>query len=129
MGDDDPPLFPSDPEWLEDVLLWTVRTIEIAGILVIVLGASFAVGVFLYRTVREGCSAKLYRGFRSTLGRAILLGLEFLVGADIIMTVVVEPSFESLAVLASVVGIRTFLSFALEVEIDGRWPWANRRDG
>ena len=61
--------------------------------------------------------------FRSGLGRSILLGLEFLVAADIINTVAVEPTIESLFVLAGIVLIRTFLSFSLQVEIDGRWPW------
>lgn len=62
-------------------------------------------------------------GFRSELGRSILLGLEFLVAADIINTVAVEPTLGSLAVLGGIVLIRTFLSFSLEVEIEGRWPW------
>ncbi len=61
--------------------------------------------------------------FRSNLGQSILLGLEFLVAADIINTVGVEPTLSSLAVLAGIVAIRTFLSFSLEVEIAGRWPW------
>jgi hypothetical protein len=56
-------------------------------------------------------------------GRSILLGLEFLVAADIIRTVAVQPSLENVAVLGLIVLIRTFLSFSLEVEIDGRWPW------
>ena len=57
------------------------------------------------------------------MGRSILLCLEFLVAADIINTVAIEPTLESLAVLAGIVIIRTFLSFSLEVEIEGRWPW------
>jgi uncharacterized membrane protein len=56
-------------------------------------------------------------------GRSILLGLEFLVAADIIRTVAVQPSLQNVAVLGLIVLIRTFLSFSLEVEIDGRWPW------
>ena len=67
--------------------------------------------------------APLVADFRSSLGRSILLGLEFLVAADIINTVAVEPTISSLLVLAGIVLIRTFLSFSLEVEIDGRWPW------
>ena len=57
------------------------------------------------------------------LGAAFCWGLEFLVAADIIRTVAVQPSLENVAVLGLVVLIRTFLSFSLEVEIDGRWPW------
>jgi uncharacterized membrane protein len=66
---------------------------------------------------------KLIASFRSNLGRSILLGLEFLVAAEIINTVAVEPTIQSLIVLAGIVLIRTFLSFSLEVEIEGRWPW------
>lgn len=69
----------------------------------------------------------LVANFRSGLGRSILLGLELLVAADIINTVAVEPTIESLLVLASIVLIRTFLSFSLKGEIDGRWPWQKRQ--
>jgi uncharacterized membrane protein len=64
------------------------------------------------------------RLYRANLGRGILLGLELLVAADIIGTVAVTPSLANLAVLGGIVLIRTFLSFSLEVEIEGRWPWA-----
>jgi uncharacterized membrane protein len=97
----------------------TTRTVEAAGVLVIVIGAVFAIGNFL----RSPGQANAYGQLRSTLGRAILLGLELLVAADIINTVAIEPSLDSLAVLAGIVLIRTFLSFSLEVEINGRWPW------
>ena len=68
-----------------------------------------------------------YRLFRGQLGRAILVGLELLVAADIIRTVAVTPTLESVAVLAGIVVIRTFLSWSLELEISGRWPWQTRR--
>jgi uncharacterized membrane protein len=64
-----------------------------------------------------------FQRYRADVGRSILLGLEFLVAADIINTVAIDPSLESLAVLAGIVLIRTFLSFALEVEIEGQLPW------
>jgi Protein of unknown function (DUF1622) len=64
-----------------------------------------------------------YRPVRTVFGRSILLGLEFLVAADIIRTIAVEPSLENVGVLGLIVLIRTFLSFSLEVEIDGVWPW------
>jgi uncharacterized membrane protein len=64
-----------------------------------------------------------YRIVRTVFGRSILLGLEFLVAADIIRTVAVQPSLQNVAILGLIVLIRTFLSFSLEVEIDGRWPW------
>jgi hypothetical protein len=79
---------------------------------------------------RLGCDTELRgavpgvsREPRSRHGRAILLGLEFLVAADIVGTVVVDPTFENLGVLGLIVLIRTALSFALEVEINGHWPW------
>jgi len=68
-----------------------------------------------------------YRAYRQLLGRSILLGLELLVAADIIRTVAVTPTFESVGVLAIIVLIRTFLSFSLELEITGRWPWQKEK--
>ena len=65
----------------------------------------------------------MYHRYRKRLGRSILLGLELLVAADIIRTVAVAPTFESVGVLGLIVLIRTFLSFSLELEITGRWPW------
>jgi uncharacterized membrane protein len=65
----------------------------------------------------------VYRSYRQLLGRSILLGLELLVAADIIRTVAVAPTYDSVGVLAIIVLIRTFLSFSLELEITGRWPW------
>lgn len=97
------------------------RAIEVAGICVIVIGGLLATAIFL-KTFRAGFD-EAYRCYRKHLGRAILLGLEFLVAADIIGTVAVEPTFANIGVLAGIVLIRTFLSFALELEIEGRWPW------
>lgn len=110
-------------DWLDALLHWTIRGIEIAGIAVVVFGAVAATGLYLVRTARDGPTEGAYHAFRSSLGRAILLGLEFLVAADIIATVAIDPTIESVAVLAGLVLVRTFLSFALEVEIDGKWPW------
>ena len=93
-----------------------------AGVGVIVLGALVAlVQALLQLRGADGGSA--YHAFRQKLGRAILLGLELLVAADIIGTVAVEPSIENVAILAAIVLIRTFLSISLTVEIEGRWPW------
>lgn len=125
------------------------RGIELAGIAVMLLGGLLAIWHFLLRLLSSrdraggagsgrgasggagggtggGSEAPFdsrYRELRANLGRAILLGLEFLVAADIIGTVAIEPSFRSLGVLALIVAIRTFLSFSLELEISGRWPW------
>ena len=68
----------------------------------------------------------VYRRFRQQLGQTILLGLELLVAGDIVRTVAASPSLTSVAILAAIVLIRTFLSFSLEVEITGRWPWQKR---
>ncbi|SFG93834.1 Protein of unknown function [Palleronia marisminoris] len=83
--------------------------------------------IYLYRTMQKGPVEAVYHNFRSSLGRSILLGLEFLVAADIINTVAIDPTLQSVAVLAAVVAVRTFLSFALEVEIDGEWTWRKHR--
>jgi uncharacterized membrane protein len=72
--------------------------------------------------------ADVYHQARRYIARGILLGLEFLVAADIIHTVAVDLSFESVGVLAIVVAIRIFLSFSLEVEITGKWPWQSDRE-
>ena len=111
------------PAWLEAIAHGTARGIEIAGLAVIVVGGMIASGVFLRRAFGNPGFDRAYQLYRADLGRAILLGLEFLVAADIIGTVAVDPTFESLGVLAAIVLIRTFLSFALEVEIEGHWPW------
>ena len=107
-----------------DVTHWAhviARVIEAVGIGVMVLGGVIATMVFAWNM--RGSFDRAYRCYREHLGRAILLGLEFMVAADIIGTVAVEPSFSNLGVLGLIVLIRTFLSFSLEVEINGRWPW------
>ena len=100
------------------------RAVEIVGTAIIVVGSFGALAGFLFRMATASKQRDtLVAAFRSNLGRSILLGLEFLVAADIINTVAVEPTIQSLIVLAGIVLIRTFLSFSLEVEIEGRWPW------
>ena len=73
--------------------------------------------------MRQGRFADALRSYRANLGRGILLGLEFLIAADIIGMVAIVPSFDRLGVLALIIVIRTFLSFSLQIEIEGRWPW------
>jgi uncharacterized membrane protein len=99
------------------------RIVELTGVAIISFGAFATLILFLYRLASGQDRDQAVAAFRSSLGRAILLGLEFLVAADIINTVAVEPTLGSVAVLAGVVVIRTFLSFSLETEIEGRWPW------
>lgn len=112
----------------DTLLHWTTRTIEIAGIVAIVAGIVLATGRFALRHMFDGRRDMTFQRYRADVGRSILLGLEFLVAADIINTVAIDPTLESLAVLAGIILIRTFLSFALEVEIEGRFPWQQRPD-
>lgn len=103
------------------------QAVDLVGVAVIVCGALVATGVFAHRALRRRDDPQaVYRRYRQSLGRAILLGLEFLVAGDIIRTVAVSPTFTSVGVLAAIVVVRTFLSFSLEVELEGRWPWQRR---
>lgn len=72
---------------------------------------------------RSGGGQAVFRSFRYRLGRAIILGLELLVAADILRTISTEPTLNQVIVLGLIVLIRTFLSFSLEVELEGHWPW------
>ena len=98
-----------------------VKAFDTAGVGTMVVGALLA-AVAAARTVRADRQGT-YTRFRRQLGRSILLGLELLVAADIIRTVAITPTLDSVLVLGLVVLIRTFLSFSLELEITGRWPW------
>ena len=100
--------------------------IDAGGVVVVVLGILVAVGRLLFR---PATAFDRYRQFRQDLGRVILLGLEFLVAADIIRTVAVTPTLESVLVLGLIVIIRTFLSLALQLEVEGRLPWQTAQDG
>ncbi|RKR12688.1 DUF1622 domain-containing protein [Arthrobacter oryzae] len=105
---------------------------DFAGVAVMVLGALISIPLALrgYQPERLPAGSApltLYRSYRQLLGRSILLGLELLVAADIIRSVAVTPTFEGVGVLGIIVLIRTFLSFSLELEITGRWPWQSQR--
>jgi len=102
------------------------KVIDGTGVAIIVIGSGAATALFVFHLVRRHGFADAYRSYRQGLGRAILLGLEFLVGADIIRTVAIEPTFRSAGILAIIVGIRTLLSMSMELEISGRWPWQSR---
>jgi uncharacterized membrane protein len=99
------------------------KVLELAGVAIILGGILLATVTFL----RDGSRARNWRSayprYRSDIGRGILLGLELLVGADIISTITAPLTFASVGLLAAIVGIRTFLSFSLETEIEGCWPW------
>ena len=103
------------------------RGVDVAGVLAIAGGISLTILLAAGRLWRR--EPHVYRSFRQEVGRAILLGLELLVAADIIRTVAVSPTLESVAVLSGIVLVRTFLSFSLEVELTGMWPRQRGRDG
>ena len=116
-------------EAIDTALHWIATGIEVSGVAIIVVGAVIATITYLRSGPAVGW-ARAYRRYRADLGRGILLGLELLVAADIIGTVAATPTLQNLAVLGLIVLIRTFLSFSLEVEIEGRWPWqATRAEG
>ncbi|HYD30751.1 MAG TPA: DUF1622 domain-containing protein [Azospirillaceae bacterium] len=101
--------------------------VEVAGVAMILLGVVIASALFLRDGLRAGGWAGAYQRYRANLGRGILLGLELLVAADIIGTVAAPLDFRTIGVLGVIVLIRTFLSFSLEVEINGHWPWQDSR--
>ena len=102
------------------------QVVDVAGVIAIVVGVLYAIVDAGLRGIRR--IRPVYTRFRRVLGRAILLGLELLVAADIIKTVAVTPTLDSVAVLAVIVLIRTFLSWSLELEVTGNWPWRTRGD-
>ena len=109
-----------------DIIEIVGKVIDAAGVGAIVIGAVVASVIALSRLLRK--QGAVYVPYRRALGRSILLGLELLVAADIIRTVAITPTLDSVAVLAGIVLIRTFLSFSLELEISGRWPWQKKQD-
>jgi uncharacterized membrane protein len=111
--------------YYRDLMELIGRAVDAVGVLIIVVGAVLATARFAGHA--KGNFTDSYRSYRQGLGRAILLGLEFLIAGDIIRTVVVAPTLENVLILALIVVIRTFLSMALQLEVEGRWPW-NRGD-
>jgi uncharacterized membrane protein len=97
------------------------KGVDVSGITIIVVGVLGSSVQFMRRTGRDVACA--YRLYRVGLGRAILLGLEFLIAGDIIRTVATSPTFQSVGILGGIVLIRTFLSLALNLEVEGRLPW------
>lgn len=109
------------------LLSWFVENstiaLEVLGATAILLGVVVSSIAYLMR-LGQSCSIDNYRQLRADLGRGILIGLELLIAADILRSLVISPTLESIAVLAGIVFVRTFLSFSLQVEIDGHWPWS-----
>lgn len=106
---------------------WSILTLELLGIGTIMLFSFYATFYNLYLLAKRGASEELFHSYRLQLARGILLGLEFLVAADIIKTVAVELTFASVGMLAIIVLIRTFLSFAIEMEMSGFRPWQKQQ--
>ena len=110
-------------EFISDV----VKVVEGVGAAVMVAGGLFALVTYAVAVARPPTRSGAYQQLRQNLGRVILLGLEVLIVGDIVRTIVVDPTIESVVVLGLIVVIRIVLSFSLEVEIDGTWPWSRWR--
>ena len=104
----------------DEIMEWVARIFEIVGVAVIVVGGvlAFALGARDYRDLD-----RFFRDVRRNFGRPLILGLEILVAADIIETITVDPSIESVGVLGILVAVRIALSFSLDIEVDGMLPW------
>lgn len=100
-----------------------VQGIELIAVVILALGVACMLAVAVYRLIRRTAWSAVYRSTRLGLGRVLLLGLEVLIAADIIATVTLELTLPNVAALALIVIIRTFLSWAIQVETDGHWPW------
>ena len=114
------------PEFVTHWLELLIQLLEICGASLLILGFVVATWNWIQRARREGHRAALGY-YRQSLGRSVLIGLEVLVAATIIKTIIVEPSFESLGLLAGMIVIRTILGWTTALEISGRWPWQKPR--
>ena len=108
----------------EEVMDLVARTFEVLGVAILVLGALASI---VRAVARRETGRKFYRSVRTDFGHTLLLGLEVLVAADIVKTVAVDSTLESVAILGILVLVRTLLSISLDAEIDGVWPWRRRR--
>ncbi len=99
------------------------RVVECLGLAVIAFKVTIALTTYVWALIRDADRAAAYSTVRRDVGQGVLLGLEVLVAGDIIRTVAVNPSLTSVAVLGAIVVIRTFLSVAIDTEINGHWPW------
>jgi uncharacterized membrane protein len=111
-------------EWIELAAL----AIEIIAVAIILGAIIYSIANFLIKSIFEPEQEGQYQQLKIRLGKSLLLGLEILVAADIVRTVALEATIQSVSVLGLLVLIRTFLSWALVVEIEGRWPWQPKQD-
>jgi uncharacterized membrane protein len=117
---------------IEGMLKWVeyaATGVELLAVAIIVVAILAATAAYLSKIAARQADRATYNDYRNKVGRALLLGLEILVAADIIRTVVLEPTLANVLVLGLLVLIRTFLSWALFLEIEERWPWQPRREG
>ena len=114
-----------DYSTVEDLIELVGVGFEIFGVLVILIGVGWATYRFVLGEYHKSSERPYFR-YKIDMGLALLLGLEILVAADIILSVAVDPSFESLGLLAILVTIRTLLGWVLHLETEGRWPWQRR---
>ena len=112
---------------INDFLHLTSKFIELGGVLIIALGILFSTFFFVKRIYLREDFTQSFSAYRMHIAQAILLGLELLVASDIIGTVLIEPSMQNVLILGLIVIIRTFLSYSLEVEIEGRFPWQRKK--
>ncbi|MGK7867160.1 DUF1622 domain-containing protein [Falsiroseomonas sp. E2-1-a20] len=112
-------------DWVGGLAEWAAAGLELAGVLVLLVGVVATSALYLRAGFSRGQPgwSDSFKPYRANLGRAILLGLELLVAADIVHTVAAPMTLTTVAALGLVVLIRTVLSLSLEVEIEGRWPW------
>ena len=107
----------------QEIIFVISEVIDFVGVAIIALGALMGVIFCARDLLRQERAVHAYSRLRTFLGRSLLLGLEFLVAGDIIKTVAIEPTFDSVIVRAFIVLVRTVLSLSIDVEIDGSWPW------
>jgi uncharacterized membrane protein len=105
----------------------TVRVVEGTGAAIMIVGGLWALVLYAVSMAQAPARSGAYRALRQRLGQAILLGLEVLIIGDIVRTIIVDLTIESVALLGTIVAIRIVLSFSLEIEIDGTWPWSRWR--
>jgi uncharacterized membrane protein len=113
---------------IERVIEVAALLIELLAVGIIVLATAAATIVYVRKLLTHKAGLAGYEQYKVRLGRALLLGLEILVAADIVRTVALEPSLTNVSILALLVIIRTFLSWSLVVEIEHRWPWRVRTE-
>jgi len=107
----------------QEVMSDAVKVFELVGVAILVVGSALAFAAYGLELIRRTPRLTAFKDLRASLGRSILLGLEVLVVADIVRTIVVEPTLDSALTLGVIVVVRVLLSFAIDVEVDGVAPW------